>query len=351
MAQKKNHEVDKFIANPEAGFPIILIYGPDRGLVSERAINFAKKTGIALEDPFSTIRLDASEIDADPARLGDEARTLSLFGGQRLVWLRGVAAQKGVIEAVKWLIAEPPQRAIILIEAGDLKKGVGLRAVIEAAKCAMALPCYSDDGRVTDALIDQVISEFHMDIAREARQMLREHLGENRLASRSELEKLCLYAMGKGEGRERIDVEDVIVSVSNVSVNSQDLIIDALLLGDVIHFNERFDRYCETTGQPLFLVVSAAMRHFQQLLQLRDVMDIQNKSANIAVSSARPPIFYQRQKTIETALHRWTGIHLMRTCARLQACLLESRKFSELATTIIRQHLLALTVEAARLNR
>jgi len=350
MAQKKAHEVDKFIANLEPGFPILLVYGPDRGLVSERAVVLAQKTGVNFEDPFSTIRLDAGEIDVDPARLGDEARTLSLFGGQRLVWLQGAGTQKGVIEAVKWLIAEPPQQAVVLIEAGDLKKGTGLRGVVEAAKCAMALPCYSDDGRATDALIDQVMGEFHMDIERDARQMLREHLGENRLASRAELEKLCLYAMDKGEGRGKINLDDVLVSVSNVSVNSQDMIIDALLLGDVVHFNERFDRYCET-AQPLFLVISTAMRQFQQLQQLRYAMETQDQSARAVVASVKPPIFYKRKEVIEVALTCWTGAHLVRALTRLQDCLLESRKITELSVAIIRQHFLALTVEAARLRR
>jgi len=346
VAQKKAHEVDRFIANPDPSFPIILIYGPDRGLVSERAVYLAKKTGVALDDPFSTTRLDASEIDNDPARLGDEAHTFSLFGGKRLIWLRNVNNQKNVIEAVKWLIANPPQQATLLIEASDLKKGVGLRAIVEAATCAMALPCYSDDTRATDMIITQILKEFNLTISREAREMLQAHLGENRLASRAELEKLCLYAMDGNE----ITIKDVEAIISNVSVNSQDHIIDALISGNIVHFSERFDRYCET-GQPLFLVVSAAQRQLSQLSQLRDVMEAQGKSAGMAVAAAKPPIFFQRRQIVEAALDRWQVPHLMRALSRLQDCLLESRKFSELATIIIRQHLLALSVEAARLGR
>jgi len=346
VAQKKAHEVDRFIADPDSSFPLVLLYGPDRGLVSERAASFAKATGVALEDPFSTIRLEAAEIDADPARLGDEARTLSLFGGKRLIWLRGAISQKGVVEAVKWLIAAPPQQTIVLIEAGDLKKTAPLRSVIETASCAMALPCYSDDGRATDALITRILAEFNMKITREARQILRAHLGENRLVSRAELEKLCLYTMGKAE----IGVEDVEASVSNVSINSQDHIIDALIMGDVVNFNERFDRQCEA-GIPLFLVVSAAQRQFQQLQQLRDLMEREGKSAASVVATARPPIFFQRRQRVEAALDLWPMVPLKRACVRLQDCVLESRKFTDLAETLIRQHLLALTLEAARLAR
>jgi len=348
MAHKKAHEVSRFISKPDPAFPILLIYGPDRGLVSEHAANLAKRTGIALDDPFSTIRLDASEIDADPAKLGDEARTPSLFGGKRLIWLRGAGSQKqkGVIEAVKWLLEAPPEQVIVIIEAGNLDKKSELRKKVEAASHAMALPCYSDDARAINDLITQiVVDEFNLNISLEARKLLSENLGEDRVASRSELEKLCLYAVDQG----RISVEDVSVCVSNVSVNSQDLIVDALISGDLPHFNEQFDRYC-TTAQPLFLVISAAQRQFQQLRQWRDIMESSNKNASVVVAEVKPPIFFKKKPAITAALSRWTTADLDRAYARLQDCLLESRRYHTLEAPIIRQHLLALTVEAKRLG-
>jgi len=343
LAQKKSHEVDRFIAKPDPNFPLVLIYGPDRGLVSERAARFAHNTGIDLADPFSAIRMEVAEIDADPARLDDEARTISLFGGNRLIWLRGVGAQKGLIEAVKWLVKTPPQQVFILLEAGELKKGVGLRALIEAAKNAMALPCYSDDVRAMEALIDEVLGEFDLHISHAARQILRDNLGSDRLASRGELEKLALYAMGQGE----VTVEDILNCISDVSQNSQDHILDALISGDIAAFSERFDRQCET-GTPLFLILSATQRQFQQLQQLRDVMEREGKNAAATVAGAKPPIFFQRQKTVERALECWNTTRILQACARLQTAVLDSRKNPALGTAIIRQNLLALTIEAAR---
>jgi len=345
LAQKKSHEVDRFIAKPDPNFSLVLIYGPDRGLVSERARKFAHNTGIDLTDPFSTIRMEAAEIDADPARLDDEARTISLFGGNRLIWLRGAGTQKGLLEAVKWLVKTPPQQVWILIEGGDLKKGTGLRNLIETAKDAMALPCYSDDARAMEGLIDEVLGEFHLRISHAARQILRENLGSDRLASRGELEKLALYAMKPGEHGE-VTVDDILNCISDVSHNSQDHIIDALIDDDIASFSERFDRQCEA-GTPLFLILSAAQRQFQQLQQLRDVMEREGKTAAAAVAGSRPPIFFQRQKTVERALERWSLPRLSHACARLQTTVLESRKTPLLGTAIIRQNLLALGLGAA----
>ena len=79
MAQKKAHEVDGWLVKPHAEARIILVYGPDRGLVSERAKRFAASTGLPLDDAFTVVRMDASGLADDPGRLVDEMRTVPMF--------------------------------------------------------------------------------------------------------------------------------------------------------------------------------------------------------------------------------------------------------------------------------
>ncbi|EYS90777.1 DNA polymerase III, delta subunit [Bartonella bacilliformis str. Heidi Mejia] len=337
MAQKKAHEVDHFLTHFSRSFPIVLIYGPDRGLVCERVQRFIKLTQIATDDPFATVRLDAAEIDKDPARLGDEARTLSLFGSDRLVWVSNGANQKNFLEALKLLIAEPPEKSFILIEAGDLKKGIGLRNIVETASVAMALPCYADDVRSLDTLIDEVLESFKMTLSLEARKGLYESLGGDHLVSRRELEKLCLYASEK----RHITLEDVKAVVSDVSAFSPDEVIDAILLGDGKEFEVHFSRYVAMHNTP-FLVLSTAQRHFQQLQILRYQVEIEQKTAFAVISQARPPIFFQRKKTVEKALKYWTLEKISYAMEKIQCALLESRKNPLLGEAIIHRVLLEL---------
>src|SRR5690606_35299153 len=139
MAQKKAHEVDGWLARPDPSITVVLIYGPDRGLVSERARTFAQKSGLPLDDPFSVVKIDAAEAD-QPGRLLDEARTFPMFADRRLVWVRGVGTQSGIAADVAALVEEPQADCIVLIEAGDLMKNAALRTTVERAERAMALP-------------------------------------------------------------------------------------------------------------------------------------------------------------------------------------------------------------------
>ena len=88
MVALRGKEIDSFLARPDPGRPIILLYGPDAGLVRERADALLASAVDDPNDPFSLVRLDGDELAAEPSRLVDEAMTIPLFGGRRAIRVR-----------------------------------------------------------------------------------------------------------------------------------------------------------------------------------------------------------------------------------------------------------------------
>ncbi|MDG4893311.1 DNA polymerase III subunit delta [Mesorhizobium sp. WSM4976] len=346
MAQKKGYEVDSWLARPDPSMGIVLLYGPDRGLVAERAKTFAAKTGLPLDDPFSVVKLDGAEVDRDGGRLLDEARTVPMFSDRRLLWVRNASGQKALADDIKALTCEPAKDAIILIEAGDLKKGTGLRAIVEAAGNAIALPCYADEARDLDSVIDDELRKAGMSMTLDARQALRRNLGGDRLASRGEIEKLVLYA----HGRKEIDIEDINALSGDVSGASFEDAVDAMLDGKVSDFDVAFTRHCQSGGHP-FLVLSSAMRQLQAIQAMRGQMESGGRNAASVVAGARPPVFFSRRKLVEKTLERWNVEALGRALARLQTAVLQTRKRPDLAEALARQALLGIAIESARLGQ
>lgn len=339
MAQKKNHEVDGWLARPDRATRVVLVYGPDRGLVSERARKFAGSTGIALDDPFSVVRLDASEVDSDPGRLFDEVRTFSMFSTQRLIWIRNAGAQKALADAIRDLAKDPPADALVLIEGGDLKKGAGLRAVVEGAFAAMALPCYSDDPRAIDSLIDEGLQQSGLRIGLPARARLKALLGGDRLASRGEIDKLALYCHGKTE----ITEEDVALLIGDVSATSADDALNAALKGDVSGFQNALQRFRSAGGNRTTLLLSA-LRQLQIVQALRADMQTTGRPPAAVIGSARPPLYFDRKAAVERALARWSLLQVATALQRVQAAVLESRRYPDLSDAIIERCLLGLTL-------
>jgi len=345
MAQKKAHEVDGWLARPDPNIAVVLLYGPDRGLVSERARLFAQKSGLPLDDPFSVIKIDAAEAD-QPGRLLDEARTVPMFADRRLVWVRGVGSQSAIAADIAALVEEPPTDSLVLIEAGDLKKNAALRTTVERGGRAIALPCYSDDARSIDAVIDDVLSKAKLTISLDARHLLKSNLGGDRLATRGELEKLSLYCAGSGE----VTADDIRALIGDVSGISTDEAVDAVMTGRIADFDNLFSRHV-AGGNPAFLILSAALRHVQALQLMREQVEAQGKSPVAAVASARPPVFFARRSAVEQTVQRWNQTMLQGAAERLQGAILKSRQHPTVAESISRQALLALAIEGARAKR
>ena len=93
MTAVKAADVDRFIAKPDPRQPIVLIYGPDAGLVHERVEALVKASVDDLNDPFAFVRIDGDELAGNPSRLVEEAHTVPLFGGRRAVLVQGRFAQ------------------------------------------------------------------------------------------------------------------------------------------------------------------------------------------------------------------------------------------------------------------
>ena len=78
-------DADRFIASPPKNLRVALVFGPDAGLVQERAEALLKSVTPDLTDPFNVADFEEAAILADPARLSDEAAAMSMMGGRRVV--------------------------------------------------------------------------------------------------------------------------------------------------------------------------------------------------------------------------------------------------------------------------
>ncbi|WP_417692259.1 DNA polymerase III subunit delta [Roseibium sp.] len=342
MTALKAGEIDRFLNQPPKGGVCVLIYGPDTGLVNERASLLVAKASEGDDDPFNQIKIDASDVVSDPTRLMDEALTIPLFGGQRIIWVKD-AGGKNLAPAVTPLLKLNDLTALIVIEAGDLKKGVGLRKLFEADRQAVAIPCYADTERDVDQLIDQETRASNLTISREARASLHSLLGADRMASRGELKKLCLYALQK----ERIETEDVEAIIGDASAFETSELIDATALGNLPALDHGLERL-DAAGSNASVIAGQALTHFHMLHRMRGLTD-KGTSAKDVVDGARPPIFFKRRAAIVRQLSLWPREDLEKAAERLAEAQKVSRLNDGLGTAVLSESLLTLA-RVARLR-
>jgi DNA polymerase-3 subunit delta len=305
----KTNQADRFIARPSASLVAALIYGPDQGMVRERATALAKSVVFDLNDPFRVSELDEVTLDTDPARLWDEAAALSMIGGRRVVRVRG--AGNGLAKAFERFLAEPKGDALIVVEAGELAKGAALRRVFEGADNAAAIACYPDSGDTLEEVVRSALKAEALGIEAEALDYAVSRLGSDRGVTRSELEKLALYAMGA----KTVTQADVAAVMGDESALRIDEVFDAAGEGAYARLDIALSRSWAAGISPV-AVLRQAMTHFQRLLAVKAEAD-EGGSAAAAMKKLRPPVHFSREASMRAQLSRWTTAKLQEALTHL----------------------------------
>ncbi|GAB4523273.1 MAG: DNA polymerase III subunit delta [Roseibium sp.] len=344
MTALKAADIDRFIASPPDTGGVVLIFGPDSGLVSERATRLVAKASESDSDPFNLVKIDASDLSSDPTRLIDEVLTVPLFGGRRIVWVKD-ASGKNLNPAVEPVLKLDDWQTLVVLEAGDIKKGAGLRKLIEPHRRAVALPCYADSDRGIDQLIDEETRDAGLTITREARAALHSLLGGDRMASRGELKKLCLYALQKG----KIESEDIAAVIGDASAFEMSELIDAAATGDLATLDHGLERLADA-GSKASVIANQTLKHFQHLHRMRIDID-KGKPAQAVIDGQRPPIFFSRKPKFSQQLRIWSLSDLERAMGILSEATRVSRLNDALGVPVLSEALLTLGRAARARNQ
>lgn len=340
MVALRGKDIDTFLARPDAGRPIILLYGADAGLVRERADALMKSAVDDPNDPFSLVRMDGDDLAAEPSRLVEEAMTVPLFGGRRAIRVR--AGSKNFSSGVDTLADSDIKDCRIVIEAGELRPESPLRKVCEKAKTAVAIACYPDTERDLARLIDEELRVSNLRMAPDARATLMSLLGGDRQASRNELRKLTLYAHGTGE----VTLDDVMAVVADASELKIDPIVDGAFAGNPAVVEVEFNKAMIAGTYP-GMIMMAAQRQ-AALLHKASLLVEAGSSASSAVESGFPRLHFSRKGTVEAALRNFSVQRLVNIIDQLAVAALEVRKQNALGAVIAQRALMSIAVNARR---
>jgi DNA polymerase-3 subunit delta len=289
--------VDGFLRRPDPEIRAVLFYGPDAGLVRERADAIGRTVSPDLRDPFRVADLTGPALTADPARLYDETAQISLMGGRRLVRVREIADAQSALFAR--FLTNPPGDGLVVVEAGDLPARGALRRAFDDAARGVAIGCYPDGARDLAEVIRETLTAHRITASRDAVDFLVGHLGGDRLLTRAELEKLALYV---GDGG-RVELDDARLSIADSAALSLDDAVLAAAEGDAAALDRALSRVFQE-GESAVSVIRAALRHLQRL-HILSIRVAAGEPVDTVLRGARPPIFFKQQDNFRRQLSLW----------------------------------------------
>lgn len=338
MVAVKPRDIRTVLASADSRFRLFLFYGPDLGQSSARAAELAER--LAGGDNRAIVWLDGDDLVHTPERLVEEAHSQNLFAPVRVIRVR--APSDRISAAVEPLIHAPPVDITILIEAGDLKKGSGLRKTVENAAVGAAIPAYGDTVRDLSALIDETLRARGIQIEPLARDLLIEHLGSDHAVSLGEIDKLLLYAYGS----ESISASDVEAICGDFAAAQFDALIDSVADGQSQMALTHFRRLTAAGTDPSQILVGLS-GHLTALSRARASLDA-GQAAESALQAALPRAHFSRKAGLIRQLRRWNGARLRTALQWVRDASRDGRIRSDVEPTLVGRTLLQISETAAR---
>jgi len=230
----------------------------------------------------------------------------------------------------------------IVIEAGDLRPESPLRKACERAKTAVAIGCYPDTERDLAKLIEDELRIANLRIAPDARASLMALLGGDRQASRNELRKLTLFALGEGE----VTLDHVMAVVADASELKLDPIVDGAFAGKPELVESEFMKAMVAGTYP-GVIISSAQRQAAWLHKSALAVAEGTPVATL-LESGYPRLHFSRKPMVETALRNFSAGRLVAIIDQLASAALDARKQPALAAVIAQRALLSIAVNAKR---
>ena len=317
-----------------------LLYGPDEA--GSRAL--AERLGAAMGAEAERIDLTSSQLKADPARLADEAASISLFGGKR--WIRLEPATDDSIEAVQALLEAPAAGNPVAAIGGALRKDSKLVKLVQASNAAHAHLSYVPEGRNAAALVVDVGRELGLQIRNDVAARIASACNGDRALISRELEKMALYADAATDRPRPLEHEALDALGAAMEEGDLSKLSNAVFSGQLQQADAELARLA-SEGIEDIPVIRALSRRALQLAQLRAQM-AEGESIDRVMDTAGKAIFWKEKDVIRGELQRWTPDALATALSRLAEAERQVKAPGYPGSALVEEEVLAIARFAAR---
>ena len=294
---------------PSPDIRLYLLFGPDEAGAMALADRLARAKGPDAE----RIDLDGATLKSDPARLADEAASLSLFGGARHIRATGVGDESAAAVAAL-LNADRAGDPVVLV-APNLKTTSALVKLAVASPRALACGCYAPTGREAEALAGNLAREHGLRLAGDAARRLADASGGDRSVMAREVEKLALYLDAAADRPQTLDDAAFDAVGADLGEAEMGRVIAAVIAGRADKLADELARLSESGVSPVAWLRQLA-RRLASLAEMRVEVEA---GENVAGVMKRHRVFRDQEASTREALARWSPVMLAAAHARSRA--------------------------------
>jgi len=251
----------------------------------------------------------------DPVRLGDEARSTSLFGDKRHIWVR--ASGDEAHDAVENLLAGTAEACPVLIVATNATDKSRTAKLLANRPDALVAMFYPPDLRSLTASVRDLADAAGLRLGGDLAERIARAAALDLRLAQSEVTKLALYLDASPQSPRTADLAALEAIGARTEEDGLNPIVNVVLGGEVAKLPHELRRMRELGLNPVGVLL-AVERRAAQLAALAakagpkgDIGDL------IKAEVAARRIFWKDERDIGAQLRRWRGPRLARLVEKL----------------------------------
>ena len=332
-------QVERALKKPE-GYRFFLLHGPDEAGSRALARTLAAGAGAEAE----RVEINGSELKADPARLADEAASISLFAGARYVVVEPAGDE--CLAAVEALLQAPAAGNPVALVAGALKPASKLLKLALGEPAALAFASYAPEGEQAERLVLDMARAEGLVTRPDVARRLAEACSGNRAILAFELAKLALFLDAAPERPKPLDHDTLDAVGAAAEEGDLSRLVDSVGGGNAEALQAELVRLSSEgiEGIPL---VRAVLKRMTLLARLRAQVERGN-SVDAVMTSSGKSLFWKEKDRVAHQLARWRPEPLARSISRLVEAERQLKAPGSLGAAAIDEELFAICRQAAR---
>ncbi|SEJ65208.1 DNA polymerase III, delta subunit [Sphingomonas sp. OV641] len=294
---------------PPADIRLYLLFGPDEA----GALALADRLPRALGTDAERVDLEGAALRGDPARLADEAASLSLFGTSRHI--RVTAAGDESLAAVTALLEADQAGNPVVMIAPSLKATSKVAKLALDSPLALALACYVPGGDQLEGIANEIARENGLRLGAGVARRLAQAGGGDRAVMTREIEKLALYLDAAVDRQKECDLDALDAVGADLGDAETGDVINAIIGAEPAVLGEALRRFDEAGTSPVPWLRALARR----LAALAEMKGEVVNGGDIAGVMKRHRVFFKEEAATSAALRRWSPQALSRALALVRA--------------------------------
>lgn len=285
--------------------------GPDEA----GAYDAAQALAARLPSGSERLELAGAELKRDPVRLADEARSTSLFGGERYIDVRSSGDE--AFDAVAILLESPVETSPVLINATSATDKSRTARLLADRADAMVAMFYPPDTRAVVSAVRSLADAAGVRLATAAAERIARNCALDTRMARTEVAKLALYLDAAPDAPRTADAEALDAILARSEDDGFLAVVNCVLNGDLARLPGELARVRELPLNPVGLLL-AFERRAAHLAQLAARLGSRTDVAGFVEAEKKARrVFVRESPDITRQLERWRGRRLSRLLAKL----------------------------------